>query len=63
MVCLDLFTAGSETTANTLEFALLYAMLYPRVQRKVQNEIDEVIGPHRLPSMADRQRYVHLTDN
>jgi cytochrome P450 len=56
MVCLDLFTAGSETTANTLEFALLYAMLHPRVQNNVQKEIDDVIGPQRLPTMSDRQR-------
>jgi methyl farnesoate epoxidase/farnesoate epoxidase len=56
MVCLDLFTAGSETTANTLEFALMYVTLCPRVQKNVQNEIDEVIGSQRLPCTTDRQR-------
>ncbi|CAG7816358.1 unnamed protein product [Allacma fusca] len=54
MVCLDLFTAGSETNANTLDFGILYMILNPGVQRKVQAEIDEVIGKSRLPVYADR---------
>ena len=56
MVCLDLFTAGSETTANTLDFAILYMIRNPNVQRKVQEEIDNVIGTSRLPENNDRQR-------
>lgn len=55
MVCLDLFTAGAETTANTLDFAMFYLMLHPRVQKKVQAEIDEVLGTSRLPKLKDRQ--------
>ena len=58
MVCLDLFTAGADTTANTLDFAILYTILNPQVEKKVQAEIDEVTGRHRLPSMDDRQRSV-----
>jgi len=54
MVCLDLFTAGAETTANTLDFSMFYLMLNQRVQKKVQAEIDEVIGPNRLPKFKDR---------
>ncbi|CAL8129066.1 unnamed protein product [Orchesella dallaii] len=54
MVCLDLFTAGAETTANTLDFAMFYLMLNQHVQKKVQAEIDEVIGPNRLPRLKDR---------
>ncbi len=54
MVCLDLFTAGAETTANTLDFAMFYLMLNPRVQRKIQEEVDEVLGS-RLPRLKDRQ--------
>jgi len=55
MVCLDLFTAGSETTANTLDYAILYMVLNPEVQKKVQAEIDQVIGPNRMPNINDRQ--------
>ncbi len=56
MVCLDLFTAGSETTANTLDFAILYMLRNPAVQKKVQEEIDNVVGSSRLPDNKDRQR-------
>lgn len=40
MVCLDLFLAGTETTSNTIDFALLLMVLYPDVQKKVQEYID-----------------------
>lgn len=29
--------------------------LYPEAQRKAQKEIDEVIGPNRLPDFSDRE--------
>jgi len=54
MVCLDLFTAGSETTANTIDFGILYMIQNPDVQKKVQAEIDQVIGPNRLPALTDK---------
>ncbi|XP_053577328.1 cytochrome P450 2D6 [Bombina bombina] len=50
---MDLFTAGIETTSTTLRWALLYMLLYPEVQRKVQEEIDQVIGRNRRPTMMD----------
>ncbi|XP_066452324.1 cytochrome P450 2D17-like [Eleutherodactylus coqui] len=49
----DLFGAGSETTSTTLRWALLYMILYPNVQSKVQEEIDQVIGSERQPTMGD----------
>jgi len=56
VVCMDLFMAGSETTSNTLEFAILYMILHPEVQEKVQTEIDSVIGQNRFPSMLDKPK-------
>ncbi|KAF5289656.1 hypothetical protein FQR65_LT11773 [Abscondita terminalis] len=53
-VCLDLFIAGSETTSKTLGFAFLYLLLYPEVQQKAQEEIDRVVGRHRLPNLNDK---------
>ncbi|XP_069087515.1 cytochrome P450 2D15-like isoform X2 [Pleurodeles waltl] len=52
----DLFSAGTETTSTTLRFGLLYMMLYPDVQNRVQEEIDQVIGRERKPTMDDRAK-------
>ncbi|KAM3852582.1 cytochrome P450 2K1-like [Vipera latastei] len=40
----DLFAAGTDTTANTLCWAILLMMKYPEIQRKVQEEIAKEIG-------------------
>merc|ERR550525_2117806 len=50
----DLFLAGSETTSTTLTWAALYLVRYPEVQSRVQEELDQVVGQDRLPSMKDR---------
>ncbi|XP_069075485.1 cytochrome P450 2J2-like isoform X2 [Pleurodeles waltl] len=42
---MDLFFAGSETTALTLLWALLYMLKYPDIQEKVQRELDDVLEP------------------
>ncbi|XP_051947975.1 cytochrome P450 2J4-like isoform X1 [Xyrauchen texanus] len=51
---LDLFGAGTESTAKTLSWAILYMAKYPEVQKNVQSEIDQVIGQTRQPLMEDR---------
>jgi len=51
-----LFKAGTETTTTTLRWGLLYMMMHPDVQRKVQQEIDDVIGSDRSPTMEDKLR-------
>ncbi|KAG9526284.1 cytochrome P450, partial [Aureobasidium melanogenum] len=49
----NIFEGGMETTAATL-YAFIQAMLlFPEVQTKAQEEIDRVVGPGRLPVMAD----------
>ncbi|XP_053345239.1 cytochrome P450 2J2-like [Clarias gariepinus] len=50
----DLFEGGTETTTNTLCWALLFMINYPLIQEKVQEEIESVIGQIRLPTMADK---------
>lgn len=52
-LCVDFFQAGSETTSNTLAFAILYMLHYPEVMKKVQHELKVVVGD-RLPKLIDR---------
>jgi cytochrome P450 len=56
-VCADLFTAGTETTASTVGFALRYLIKYPEIQDKVREELHRVIGKERPPSMEDVPEY------
>jgi len=50
----DLFSAGGETTATTLRWAILLISGDPVVQKKIQDEIDQVIDEnYRYPSIAD----------
>lgn len=52
-IIVDLFNAGTETTATSLGWMFLYLIKYPDVQKKVQAEIDKVIG-ERYPKFSDR---------
>ena len=38
----DLFTAGSDSTAMTITWAILYMLNNPHIQTELQEEIDEV---------------------
>lgn len=53
-LCVDFFQAGSETTSNTLTFAMLYMLHYPDVKSKVKQELRRVVGAARLPKLIDR---------
>ncbi len=53
-VLIDLFLAGTETTATTLSWAVLFLAKHHEVQKKAQQEIDRIVGRDRLPTLADR---------
>ncbi|KAK6166912.1 hypothetical protein SNE40_023513 [Patella caerulea] len=55
-IILDLFFAGSDTTATTLDWAFLFMILHPEVQKKCQEEIDSVIGDGRMIDWSDRSK-------
>lgn len=43
------------------EVFILTMTLYPEVQKRAQREIDEVVGPHRLPDFSDRARLPYVS--
>ncbi|KAF7235656.1 Cytochrome P450 2J2, partial [Varanus komodoensis] len=53
---LDLFVAGTETTATTLQWALLLLMAHPDVQEKVYKEIEDVFGSSHTICYQDRKK-------
>ncbi|KAK7471845.1 hypothetical protein BaRGS_00035504 [Batillaria attramentaria] len=60
LVIFQLFGAGSETTATTLRWAVVYFLYHPGVQEKCHQEIMEVIGVDRSPTMQDRPEMTYL---
>jgi cytochrome P450 len=53
--------AGSDTTAATIEAAILYMILHPEAAKKAQAELDAVIGKNRLPVLGDRPDLPYVT--
>ena len=49
----DIFGAGFDTSSITLHWALAYLVKYPDIQHQLQEELDQVIGRQRLPSLSD----------
>ncbi|KAJ7444623.1 cytochrome P450 [Mycena galericulata] len=48
-----LVEGGSETTSSYLSTLLLALVAYPDAQKKAHEEIDRVVGEHRLPTLDD----------
>ncbi|XP_042314491.1 cytochrome P450 2J6-like [Sceloporus undulatus] len=51
----ELFIAGTETTATSLQWALLFMVAYPEVQEKVCREMEEVLGSSESVSYQDQK--------
>jgi cytochrome P450 len=47
---------ASTTMTTTLNFALIFLLNYPEVQTKMQQELDNIVGRDRLPTLDDRAR-------
>ncbi|XP_066529429.1 cytochrome P450 2J2-like [Hoplias malabaricus] len=59
----DLFGAGTDTTATTIRWGLIYMMNHPEIQERCHEEIVSVLGFDRSPCMDDRTRlpFTHAT--
>ncbi|KDR67549.1 hypothetical protein GALMADRAFT_258204 [Galerina marginata CBS 339.88] len=54
------FSAGVGTTFATLDIFFLAMLHYPQVMNKAQEEIDAVVGPHRLPDFEDGESLPYI---
>ncbi|XP_009787639.1 cytochrome P450 98A2-like [Nicotiana tabacum] len=56
----DMITAGMDTVAITVEWAMAELVKNPRVQQKVQEELDRVIGSNRIVNESDISKLSYL---
>ncbi|PKY03509.1 cytochrome P450 [Aspergillus campestris IBT 28561] len=56
----SLYLGGADTTVSSLACFFLAIARNPDAQRKAQEEIDRVVGVHRLPTYADREKLPYI---
>ncbi|KAJ8544881.1 hypothetical protein K7X08_017464 [Anisodus acutangulus] len=59
-LCLDLFVAGTDTTSNTLEWAMAELLKNPHTLKKAQQELAQVIGRGKLIKEVDVAQLPYL---
>ncbi|RHZ60691.1 cytochrome P450 [Aspergillus thermomutatus] len=52
--------AGYETTATVMRVFVLAALAYPSFIAKAQKELDDVVGPDRLPTLSDKENLPYI---
>ncbi|KAF7369235.1 putative cytochrome P450 [Mycena venus] len=55
-----LIETGSETTTSYLQSFVLALVAYPEAQKKAQEEIDRVVGEHRMPTLDDLEHMPYI---
>ncbi|KNZ74378.1 O-methylsterigmatocystin oxidoreductase [Termitomyces sp. J132] len=50
----SMYAASADTTVTSISQFILAMTLHPEVMRRAQQEIDDVVGPDRLPNFKDR---------
>ena len=58
----DLFTAGSDTIFQMLQWVVYLMAKYPELVKKMQAQIDEVVPRGRLVSLDDKPKWVISSD-
>ncbi|XP_009613834.1 geraniol 8-hydroxylase-like [Nicotiana tomentosiformis] len=59
-MCLDLFAAGTDTTSNTLEWAMAELLQNPHILEKAQEELAQMIGRGKLVDETDIAQLPYL---
>nr|CAD7569362.1 unnamed protein product [Timema californicum] len=60
MIGIDMVFPTASTLPSMITFTVLLLTQHPEIQEKVQNEIDTVVGRHRLPSLDDRAKLPYM---
>jgi cytochrome P450 len=55
-----LYGGGADTIVSSLASFILAMMKFPHVQQRAQQEIDQVIGPDRLPQFEDLEKLPYV---
>ncbi|KAJ7234771.1 cytochrome P450 [Mycena haematopus] len=55
-----LIEGGSDTTSSYLQTLILALIAYPDAQRKAHEEIDRVVGQHRMPTLVDLEEMPYI---
>lgn len=50
---LNMFTAGTDTSSSTIEWAIAELIRHPHLLTQAQQELESVVGPNRLVSDSD----------
>ena len=56
----SLLEAGSDTTAATLTAFVQAMIVFPEVQKIARQELDEVVGPDRMPTIEDMEKLHYI---
>eukprot|EP01132_Coremiostelium_polycephalum_P005924 gene5924-7375_t len=61
-ICVDLFVAGSETTASSLEWLIVYLSNYPETQERLYQELNQfyVSNGGRDPTFSEKNKFPYL---
>ncbi|XP_054773144.2 cytochrome P450 2J4-like [Lytechinus pictus] len=59
--CFDALLAGWETVASTLRWTIYLLSTHPEAQERMRQEILDLVGSERFPTIADRQ-HLPLTE-
>ncbi|KAJ7978724.1 Flavonoid 3'-hydroxylase [Quillaja saponaria] len=57
---LNMFTAGTDTSSSTVEWAIAELIRHPKILDQVKQEIDSVVGPDRLINELDLAQLTYL---
>ncbi|KAF6146789.1 hypothetical protein GIB67_007503 [Kingdonia uniflora] len=60
VIVFEMFTAGTDTTTSTLEWAMAELLHNPTVMNKVQSELREVVGSNKKLEEKDMEKLPYL---